>query len=113
MKNRKSKHIFTFWSFRFFRWITGTPEKTPEGFKYRKPDSRHLEKTILKSGKKIEQAIMVGDSENDIICANSLNMPSIVVNFGYSNIPVEDLNANIIMSNYKDLIKHIQEVNNI
>ena len=56
---------------------------------------------------------MIGDSENDILCANTLNMPSIVVSFGYSKIPVEDLNANIIMSNYKDLIKHIQEVNNI
>ena len=56
---------------------------------------------------------MIGDSENDILCANALNMPSIVVSFGYSKIPVKDLNADIIMRNYKDLISHIQEINNI
>ena len=56
---------------------------------------------------------MIGDSENDILCANALNIPSIVVSFGYSKIPVKDLKADIIMSNYKDLISHIQEINNI
>jgi len=92
----------------YFEIITGG-----DTFNYRKPDSRHLEKTILKSGKDIKQAIMVGDSENDILCANSINIPSIVVNFGYSKIPVKNLNANIIMNNYKDLVRHIQEINNI
>ena len=56
---------------------------------------------------------MIGDSENDILCANALNIPSIVVSFGYSKIPVKDLNASIIMNNYEDLINHIQELNNI
>ena len=92
----------------YFNTITGG-----DTFHYRKPDSRHLENTILQSGKKIQQAIMIGDSQNDILCANALNMPSIVVSFGYSNIPVKDLNASIIMSNYINLINHIQEINNI
>tara|TARA_B100000686_G_C16728893_1_gene939451 strand:- start:96 stop:770 length:675 start_codon:yes stop_codon:yes gene_type:complete len=92
----------------YFNTITGG-----DTFNYRKPDSRHLENTILQSGKKIQQAIMIGDSQNDILCANALNMPSIVVSFGYSNIPVKDLNASIIMSNYINLINHIQEINNI
>ena len=56
---------------------------------------------------------MIGDSENDILCANALNIPSIVVSFGYSKVPVKNLNASIIMNNYKDLINHIQEINNI
>ena len=59
------------------------------------------------------EVVFVGDSENDILCANALNIPSIVVSFGYSKIPVKDLNASIIMNNYKDLINHIQELNNI
>jgi phosphoglycolate phosphatase len=90
----------------YFDTITGG-----DTYKYRKPDSRHLINTILESGKKVDQAIMVGDSENDIKCANSINIPSIVVNFGYSKKPVENLNANIIMNNYKHLIRHIQEIN--
>ena len=92
----------------YFDIITGG-----DTYKFRKPDSRHLEKTILAADKKVEQAIMVGDSENDIKCANSINIPSIVVNFGYSKVPVKKLNATIIMNNYQNLIMHIQEINNI
>ena len=91
----------------FFGAITGG-----DTYEFRKPDSRHLERTILEAGKKVDQAIMVGDSENDIKCANSINVPSIVVDFGYSRTPVENLNANIIMNNYQNLIMHIEEINN-
>ncbi|MDG2001341.1 MAG: HAD-IA family hydrolase [Alphaproteobacteria bacterium] len=91
----------------YFDTITGG-----DTYEFRKPDSRHLEKTILDVDRKVEQAIMVGDSENDIKCANSINIPSIVVDFGYSKIPVKNLNATIIMNNYRNLIMHIQEINN-
>ena len=91
----------------FFGAITGG-----DTYEFRKPDSRHLERTILEAGRKVDQAIMVGDSENDIKCANSINVPSIVVDFGYSRAPVENLNANIIMNNYQNLIMHIEEINN-
>ena len=91
----------------YFDAITGG-----DTYEFRKPDSRHLERTILEAEKKVDQAIMVGDSENDIKCANSINVPSIVVDFGYSRAPVENLNANIIMNNYQNLIMHIEEINN-
>ena len=91
----------------FFGAITGG-----DTYEFRKPDSRHLERTILEAGRKVDQAIMVGDSENDIKCANSINVPSIVVDFGYSKTPVKNLNANIIMNNYQNLIMHIEEINN-
>jgi len=91
----------------YFDIITGG-----DTFNYRKPDPRHLANTILKTGINIEQAIMVGDSINDIECAKSNNIPSIVVNFGYSKIPVANLNADIIMSNYKNIYRHIKQINN-
>ena len=91
----------------YFDAITGG-----DTYEFRKPDSRHLERTILEADRKVEQAIMVGDSENDIKSANSINVPSIVVDFGYSKTPVKNLNANIIMNNYKNLIMHIEEINN-
>ena len=91
----------------FFGAITGG-----DTYEFRKPDSMHLERTILEADRKVDQAIMVGDSENDIKCANSINVPSIVVDFGYSRTPVENLNANIIMNNYQNLIMHIEEINN-
>ncbi len=90
----------------YFDIITGG-----DTFDFRKPDPRHLSQTIFKTGKNIREAIMVGDSINDIECAKSNNIPSIVVSFGYSKIPVEKLNANIIMSDYKNIFTHIQQIN--
>ena len=90
-----------------FEVITGG-----DTYKYRKPDPRHLINTILASGKKIENAIMIGDSENDIECAKKANIPSIAVSFGYSKIPVKDLKPNIIMNNYLNLTQHINSLNN-
>ena len=54
---------------------------------------------------------MIGDSINDIDCAKRAKIKSIVVSFGYSNIPVRKLNANLIMDNYSNLIKYIEKLN--
>ena len=78
-----------------------------DSYNYRKPDPRHLIKTIESTGNKLDKAIMIGDSLNDIKCAKKANIKNIVVNFGYSKISVEKLNADLIMRNYSDLENHI------
>tara|TARA_B100000686_G_C16752884_1_gene953666 strand:- start:1413 stop:2102 length:690 start_codon:yes stop_codon:yes gene_type:complete len=78
-----------------------------DSYNYKKPDPRHLIKTIERTGNKLNKAIMVGDSLNDIECAKKANIKSIVVNFGYSKISVEKLNADLIMKNYSDLENHV------
>ncbi len=78
-----------------------------DSYKFKKPDPKHLIKTIEKSKNKIEKAIMVGDSVNDIECAKKANIKNIVVSFGYSNISVEKLNADLIMNNYSDLVDNV------
>ena len=82
-------------------------------YEHRKPDPRHLIQTILETGKKVENAIMIGDSENDINCAKKANIPSIAVSFGYSKIPVKNLKPNLILNNYLNLTQHINDLNNI
>ena len=89
----------------FFDRITGG-----DTYEYRKPDPRHLINTILETGKKVETAIMIGDSENDINCAKKANIPSIAVNFGYSKVPVESLNPDLVMSDYINLTQHIEDI---
>ena len=82
-----------------------------DSYNYKKPDPRHLIKTIELTGNSINNAIMIGDSINDIDCAKRAEIKSIVVSFGYSNIPVRKLNANLIMDNYANLIKYIEKLN--
>ena len=89
----------------FFDIITGG-----DTYEFRKPDPRHLINTILETGKKVEAAIMIGDSDNDINCAKKANIPSIAVNFGYSKVPVESLNPDLVMSDYINLTQHIKDI---
>ena len=89
----------------FFDIITGG-----DTYEFRKPDPRHLINTILETGKKVEAAIMIGDSDNDINCAKKANIPSIAVNFGYSKVPVESLMPDLVMSNYINLTQHIEDI---
>ena len=89
----------------YFDVITGG-----DTYDYRKPDPRHLINTILEAGKKVENAIMIGDSENDINCAQKANIPNIAVSFGYSKVPVENLKPDLVMSNYINLNQHIRQL---
>jgi phosphoglycolate phosphatase len=89
----------------FFDIITGG-----DTYEYRKPDPRHLIDTILATGKKVETAIMIGDSENDVNCAKKANIPCIAVNFGYSKVPVEILKPDLVMSDYINLTQHIEDI---
>ena len=53
---------------------------------------------------------MIGDSENDINCAKKANIPSIAVSFGYSKVAVEDLEPDLVMSDYINLIQYIKQL---
>ena len=93
---------------KLFEIITGG-----DTYKYRKPDPKHLIDTIEATGKNIDQAIMIGDSANDISCAKKAKIPNIAVSFGYSKVPVQNLKSNLIMNDYKNLIQHIKDLDNL
>ena len=76
----------------YFRNISGG-----DTYQYRKPHPLHLIKTIKASERRENFAIMIGDSKNDIDCSKSLGIPSIVVSFGYSDIPVNQLEADLVL----------------
>lgn len=54
----------------------------------KKPDPRHLLVTVRRAGGNIKRAVMVGDSETDILTATAAGMPIIAVTFGYTPKPV-------------------------
>jgi len=70
---------------------------------YRKPDPRHLLDTISALGGRPESAVMIGDSETDVLTARAAKVPVIVVSFGYTEIPVQQLGADIIIDHYERL----------
>lgn len=67
---------------------------------YRKPDPRHLLDTIAALGGRKESAVLVGDSETDVSTARAANVPIIVVSFGYTETPAQELGADIVIDHF-------------
>ncbi|UXS01451.1 HAD family hydrolase [Agrobacterium tumefaciens] len=72
-------------------------------FEYRKPDPRHILGTIAKAGGDPLRSVMVGDSINDILAARNAEVPSIGVTFGYTDVPMSELDPTVIIDDYKTL----------
>jgi phosphoglycolate phosphatase len=68
-----------------------------------KPDPEILRQTILRAGGDPADAIMVGDSGTDVRTARAANVPVIAVDFGYSEVPIETLQSDRLISSFADL----------
>jgi phosphoglycolate phosphatase len=72
-------------------------------FGMQKPDPEVLRRTILKAGGEPGRAIMVGDSGTDVRTARAAALPVIAVTFGYSEVPIESLRPDRLISSYAEL----------
>nr|WP_272871778.1 phosphoglycolate phosphatase [Agrobacterium tumefaciens] len=72
-------------------------------FSFRKPDARHILGTIEKAGGDVQRSIMVGDSINDILAAKNAAVPSIGVTFGYSDVPMAELEPDVVIDDFSEL----------
>jgi len=68
-----------------------------------KPDPAILRQTVAKAGGAITSSIMVGDSGNDVGVARRAGMPVIGVSFGYTDIPISELNPDRLIHHMSDL----------
>lgn len=68
-----------------------------------KPHPAHLTQTIARAGGRNDRAIMIGDSRTDIDTAKAANIPVIAVSFGYTNVPVRDLNPDQVIDHFDEL----------
>ncbi|MGD9669725.1 MAG: phosphoglycolate phosphatase [Hyphomicrobiaceae bacterium] len=68
-----------------------------------KPDPGHLIGTIERAGGRMERAIMVGDSGVDIATARAAGVPVVGVSFGYSDVPIRELNPDVAIDTYANL----------
>lgn len=76
-------------------------------FKIAKPDPEVLRRTILAAGGDPAHAIMIGDSETDILTARAAELPVVAVDFGYSLAPVSDYGPDRLISHFAELSEAI------
>jgi phosphoglycolate phosphatase len=75
-----------------------------------KPDPSHLLLTVQQAGGDPARSILVGDTESDTRAARAANIPCIVVDFGYSQVPVEDLGGAAVISHFDGLAAAIAQL---
>lgn len=71
-------------------------------FDFKKPDGRHISETVALAGGNIKHSVMVGDSISDIDGAKNAGIPVIAVDFGYTDVPVDQLNPDVVISHFND-----------
>ena len=81
----------------------------PDTFDARKPDPRHILRTIAAAGGTPDAALMVGDSFNDIEAARRAGVPSVAVTFGYTDIPARELGADHVVDRFGSLTPALVE----
>lgn len=79
-------------------------------FPQKKPDPSHLLKTAELAGVNPANCIMVGDSVNDIAPAKAAGIPVIAVDFGYTDIPVNELGPDLIISHFDQLFGAVSQL---
>jgi phosphoglycolate phosphatase len=90
---------------RYFAAICGQ-----DTFGMQKPDPEVLRRTIVKAGGAPDCAIMVGDSGTDVRTARAASLPVIAVTFGYSEVPIESLHPDRLISSYGELRAAIHKI---
>ncbi len=79
---------------RFFAGVAG-----PDTFGVAKPDPAHLLRCLPDGG----PAIMIGDSEPDILAAKAAHLPVIAVAWGYAQRPVADMAPDAVAQSMLDI----------
>lgn len=68
-----------------------------------KPHPDHLFGTIRMAGGHPDRAVMIGDSNTDVLTAKAAGIPVIGVTFGYTDVPVTQLDCDAVISHYDEL----------
>ena len=75
----------------------------PDVVSARKPSGAHLSEAVLAAGGDPAHCLMVGDSAPDVACARALGAPVVLVGFGYTETPAEELGADTVISAFDEL----------
>jgi phosphoglycolate phosphatase len=79
-------------------------------FAARKPDPSHLLSAVARAGGHSSTAIMVGDSETDMLTARRARVPVVAVGWGYSRVPASELGADRLIERMLELPQVVEEL---
>ncbi|CCD92435.1 phosphoglycolate phosphatase [Bradyrhizobium sp. ORS 375] len=68
-----------------------------------KPDPAILRQTIAQAGGEVGAAIMVGDAGTDVGAARRAGVPVIGCTFGYTDVPIAELNPDHLIDHMREL----------
>jgi phosphoglycolate phosphatase len=74
-----------------------------DSLRVRKPDPGHLRAVVERLGVAPQQAVMVGDSDTDLLTARATGMPCVLVSFGYTRIAAAELGADRVIDHFDEL----------
>lgn len=82
----------------------------PDTLGIAKPDPRPFREAVSRLGLIAPRALMVGDSETDILTARNAGVPVIAVPFGYTPRPVQDFGPDRMISHFDEAYEAIQDL---
>ena len=82
----------------------------PDTLGIAKPDPRPFFEAVNRLNLDSPRAVMVGDSETDILTARNAGVPVIAVPFGYTPRPVEDYGPDRMIRHFDEAYDAIQEL---
>jgi len=88
-----------------FKTITGR-----DTFPVCKPDPEHLFGAIRYAGGDPARSVMVGDSTTDYATAKAAGVPIIGVTFGYTDVPMADLECEGLISHYSQFTETLDRI---
>ena len=77
-------------------------------FNFRKPDARHLQRTIELCD--VSDGLLIGDTVTDADAAKNAGKPLVLVDFGYSSQPVGELGADCVISHFSQAATAIGKI---
>jgi phosphoglycolate phosphatase len=90
---------------RFFGAVVG-----PDTIGVAKPDPRPFREAVARLGLVAPRAVMVGDSETDILTARNAGVPVIGVPFGYTPRPVQEFGPDRMVNHFDEAYEAIQDL---
>jgi len=75
----------------------------PDTLGVAKPDPRPFREAVARLGLSAPRALMVGDSETDVLTARAAGVPVLAVPFGYTARPVAEFSPDAIVNHYDEM----------
>jgi len=79
-------------------------------FAVKKPDPGHVRGLLDALGAAPDEAVMLGDSLNDVLAARGAGLPVIAIASGYGPVPAQELGADALIATFAELPAALAQV---